>query len=177
MSSAQLLVVRGPETGLRFALDSGRALLGSDPSVDISLLGSGIAKRHCEIRAASGVFTIYSLTPGPSSFINGVPVREAILKDGDRLRLGNVDLLFHAEQPSGGHAMMAACSLFYLFRAMHGLELDEQNALEAQIREIAAADLGPGSLDMFVGGQAGDWGRTSQRTRSREPSPLARPSR
>ena len=160
MSSAQLLVVRGPETGLRFALDSGRALLGSDPSVDISLLGSGIAKRHCEIRAASGVFTIYSLTPEPSSFLNGVPIREAILSDGDRLRLGNVDLLFRADdspQSNGGHAMIAACSLFYLFRAMHGLDLDEQNALEAQIREIAAADLGPGSLDIFVGGQAGDW--------------------
>ncbi len=161
MSVALLLVVRGPETGLRFELDSGRVRIGTDPSVDIVLTGEGLAPRHCEIQSSESKFLLFSLTGEASCRINGVPVTEAMLDDGDRIRIGEIDLLFRQTQgdrPSG-QSLIAACSLFYLFRAMHGLDLDDQNALEAQIREIASGELGPGQLDIFIGGTPAEWAK------------------
>ncbi len=157
MSPALLLVVRGPETGLRFELDSGRVRIGSDPIVDIVL--TGLAPRHCEIQCADGKFTFASLTGNSACTINGVPATLATLDDGDRIRIGEIDLLFRQAQADRlpGQSLIAACSLFYLFRAMHGLDLDDQNALEAQIREIAAGELGAGQLDLFIGGTPADW--------------------
>jgi DNA-binding NtrC family response regulator len=157
MSPALLLVVRGPETGLRFELDSGRVRIGSDPTVDIVL--TGLAPRHCEIQCTDGKFTFSSLTGNSACTINGVPASVAILDDGDRIRIGEIDLLFRQAQADRlpGQSLIAACSLFYLFRAMHGLDLEDQIALEAQIREIAAGELGAGQLDIFIGGTPADW--------------------
>jgi len=159
MSPALLLVVRGPETGLRFELDSGRVRIGTDPSLDIVLTGEGLAPRHCEIHCSENKFKLFSLTGSSSCTINGVPAAEAILEDGDRIRIGEVDLLFRQtrEDRPPGQSLIAACSLFYLFRAMHGLDLDDQSALEAQIREIASGELGPGQLDIFIGGTPAGW--------------------
>lgn len=157
MSSALLLVVRGPETGLRFELDSGRVRIGSDPTVDIVL--TGVAPRHCEIQCVDGKFQLFSLSGNSACNINGVPATAATLGDGDRIRIGEIDLLFRqaqADRPPG-QSLIAACSLFYLFRAMHGLDLDDQTALEAQIREIACGELGSGQLDLFIGGTPADW--------------------
>jgi DNA-binding NtrC family response regulator len=150
-------VVRGPETGLRFELDSGRVRIGSDPTVDIVL--TGLAPRHCEIQCTDGKFTFSSLTGNSACTINGVPASVAILDDGDRIRIGEIDLLFRQAQADRlpGQSLIAACSLFYLFRAMHGLDLEDQIALEAQIREIAAGELGAGQLDIFIGGTPADW--------------------
>lgn len=168
MSSALLLVVRGPETGLRFELDSGRQRIGADPSSDIVL--EGLAPHHCQITAANGIFELTATAALCS--VNGVPTTAAILNDGDRLRLGDIDLLFRNSltvRPHG-QSLIAACSLLYLFRAMHGLDLDDQHPFESQIREIATDELGPGSLDVFIGGSPADWSARLA-TRSREINP------
>jgi DNA-binding NtrC family response regulator len=174
MQTAWLLVVRGPETGLRFELQSGRLRLGSDDNADIVLQGTGVAKQHAQIHGDASGFTLFA--PGSETAVNGVPATQTQLHDGDRLRLGEVELLFRHQAPEQkeeqpqGHSLIAACSLFYLFRAMHGLDLDEQTPLEAQVRNIASAELGPGQLDIFIGGTLADWAkRLSARQRAEGP--------
>lgn len=58
MQSAWLLVVRGPETGLRFELQSGRLRLGSDDNADIVLQGSGVARQHAQIHGDVSGYTL-----------------------------------------------------------------------------------------------------------------------
>lgn len=182
MPSALLLVVRGPETGLRFELESGRVRLGADSNSDIVLEGSGVARQHGVIHGEEQgddlVFTLFAAANAVCA-LNGTPVQQAKLKDGARIRMGEVEMVFRdsktapsleeaeVEQEAQGQSLIAACSLFYLFRAMHALELDEQIPLEAQVRHIAASELGPGVLDVFVGGSLSDWaGRLKARQRA-----------
>jgi len=159
MSNPLLLVVRGPEAGLRFELDAGRVRIGADPSSDIILEGEGIAPHHCAVSVEDDRFTIQLLSPASVCMLNGVHTKSAVLTDADRIRLGEIDLLFRNPSDSRprGQSLISACSLFYLFRAMHGLDLDEQGPLESQIREIASDGLGPGTLDVFIGGEPSDW--------------------
>jgi DNA-binding NtrC family response regulator len=159
MNAPQLIVIRGPETGLRFELNPGRARIGSDPSADIVLTGEGLAPRHCDIQGHADTFTLISLLNPPACTVNGITVSSTELADGDRIRIGSVDLLFRSVAPQNqqGESLIAACSLFFLFRAMHGLDLDEQLAFESQVREITSSQLGEGILDVFISGTPAEW--------------------
>lgn len=158
MPIASLIVVRGPETGLRFELTTGRHRIGSSEDCDIVLAGRHVAPRHLEIHGGAEDFSLTLLSPAAPCAVNSVPVQSSVLRDGDHLHLGDVDLLFRLDAAdSRGQSLIAACSLFFLFRAMHGLDLDDQAPFEAQVREIATAELGPGLLDVFIGGTPADW--------------------
>ncbi len=156
MTPAHLLIVRGPDTGLRIELDAGRLTIGSHPSSDLALDSPTVAPYHAILHGAVNSFRFTSSAP---SFCNGVPVTACELADGDRLRLGEVELLFQAprEATIAANPLVSACSLFYLFRAMHGLAAELQVPLEAQIRSIARQHLGAGILDVFVEGTREDW--------------------
>ncbi|MFN8811635.1 MAG: sigma 54-interacting transcriptional regulator [Acidobacteriota bacterium] len=158
MNSAKLIVVRGPEAGLRFELSGGRNRIGASEDCDIVLKGRQLAPRHVDIEVKGELFSLSLLAPAAPCSLNGVVVGESVLRDGDHIQLGEVELLLRVEEEGErGHSLIAACSLFFLFRSMHGLDLEDQGPFEAQVREIAGAEVGSGLLDVFVGGTPADW--------------------
>lgn len=149
-----LFVVRGAESGLQFELMAGRVRLGSAAASDIAL--AGLAPLHAEVHGEGDRFVLIRRIADAPCLHNGRPVEQVELVDGDRIRLGPVELLFRCEAPPGD-GLMAACSLFYLFRAMHGLWLEDQRVLETQIREVVRPQLPGVWLDALVGGNGGTW--------------------
>jgi DNA-binding NtrC family response regulator len=71
------------------------ATLGSDSSCQIQLAGEDIAERHCRIEKRDSGYFIRDLRTTEGTFLNDAKIVEAILQDGDFIRLGSLELLFN----------------------------------------------------------------------------------
>src|SRR5712692_1479608 len=100
------LVARdGPLKGSVFSLDEGEFSVGRNPSNRLSVSDPSLSRQHCVIASRGEQFEIRDLESRNGTFVNGVPVRERILADGDEVQIGNSLFLFLAEEsqpaPSG----------------------------------------------------------------------------
>lgn len=89
--------------GERYALIPARRLtLGRDPKCAIQLDHEGVAPRHAQLRREADGFTLRALRGAGPILVDGLPLeRGQVLRDGQRLRLGTVELVFH-ETGRGG---------------------------------------------------------------------------
>ena len=76
--------------------------VGSDAQADLPILGDlGLAPWHYEIMPNEHGYWIRGMTPGFPLLINGQPVDVALLKDGDVITAGVLDLTFrHGPSPA-----------------------------------------------------------------------------
>ena len=97
------LVARdGPLKGSVYALDDSEFSVGRNPSNRLSVSDPSISRQHCVIVSQAGQYQIRDLESRNGTFVNGVPVRERAMADGDEIQIGNSLLLFLAEeQPAG----------------------------------------------------------------------------
>ncbi|MBK9383437.1 MAG: protein kinase [Planctomycetes bacterium] len=92
------LVVRvesGPQRGKSFELVAltGRWVIGSDPSAEISLGGEGLAARHLELgRLKDGSLGVRAVPPARAT-LNGAPIESARWSAGEKIELGSVVLV------------------------------------------------------------------------------------
>ncbi len=72
--------------------------VGRDESVEVHLHDPFVSTRHCRIEKKGGQYWIRDLRSRNGTFVNGTRVAEAILQDGDRIRVGSIDLIFSTEK-------------------------------------------------------------------------------
>lgn len=82
--------------GERFVLDEHPVLLGRLDECDITILDPNVSRRHAEIRPRGDGFVVVDLGSTNGTRVNGVPVTERELRDGDELQLGNTRIAFQA---------------------------------------------------------------------------------
>lgn len=70
------------------------SILGSHESCQIQLSGPGIAARQARLENGP-LLVLKDLRTGSGVYVNGTRVVEALLRDGDVLRIGDTDLLVH----------------------------------------------------------------------------------
>jgi len=93
------LVARdGPLKGSVFALDASEFSVGRNPSNRLSVSDPSLSRQHCVITARGSEFEIRDLDSRNGTFVNGVPVHERVLEDGDEIQIGNSLFLFLAEE-------------------------------------------------------------------------------
>jgi pSer/pThr/pTyr-binding forkhead associated (FHA) protein len=68
--------------------------VGRGRNNDIILDDPRVSRHHAQIRRRRGTFMIFDLDSANGTFVNGRPVEEAILSDGDRVSFGGVELVF-----------------------------------------------------------------------------------
>ncbi len=73
-----------------FPLASGRYLIGSAPDCDLVIAVSGVAPQHCLMIVGVNKTIVKAISP--LTWINDGPLTEAVLKHGERLILGPVEL-------------------------------------------------------------------------------------
>ncbi len=84
------------------ALEEGENVLGRDPDVGIFLDHTSVSRRHALIRIAGEGAVVEDLGSKNGTFLRGERMAAAsALTDGDKLRLGSVDLVFHVFPLSG----------------------------------------------------------------------------
>jgi len=88
---AESAVEGGP---YRFRVTAGRArTLGRSTNADFVLDAVFVSRFHCSLSVADGGLAVENLSRSNGTFVNEQRIEQAVLKEGDRLRVGRVELV------------------------------------------------------------------------------------
>ncbi|HSQ57980.1 MAG TPA: ATP-binding protein [Gemmata sp.] len=90
----RLIVLRGVDEGKQFDLSGTPITVGRHSSNAVALHDTQVSRRHLELRAAPGGYHLVDLGSGNGTLLNGQPVAEAPLRNGDAISLGQTVLMF-----------------------------------------------------------------------------------
>ncbi len=95
-----VVVERGNDKGTEVTVDDGNVyVFGRDPKVAAITLSDSLAsRRHFEIRADGGSYTLTDCNSTNGTFLNDEPVKSAPLKIGDKIQVGDTILSFLSDQ-------------------------------------------------------------------------------
>ena len=80
-----------------------RATLGRDPACDLVLDDASVSRRHAQVAREAGGFSLTDLGSSGGTFVGDERVTAPrLLLDGDRVRLGGLELRFDAGDPPPG---------------------------------------------------------------------------
>ncbi|MBO9667339.1 MAG: sigma 54-interacting transcriptional regulator [Bdellovibrio sp.] len=68
--------------------------LGKDSQCQIQLPGDDLSERHCRLERKESTYIIRDLRTPTGTFVNGARIMEAVLQEGDIIRIGSQELLF-----------------------------------------------------------------------------------
>lgn len=91
-----LTIVSGPSAGARFDLDQ-ETTIGRAPASGVKLDDPSVSGHHCTVRASEGNYTIKDQGSTNGTQVNGQDIKERVLRNGDRLSVGSVELEFKDE--------------------------------------------------------------------------------
>ena len=91
--------------GCRFRITPGRArTLGRSTNADFVLDALLVSRFHCSLSADDDGLTVENLSRSNGTFVNDRRVDQAVLKAGDRLRVGRIELVVSIGEPTAGDA-------------------------------------------------------------------------
>ena len=88
------LIYQDGDTPQTYTFTEGEVIIGRSPECQIVLKDFGISRTHARLVADEDGVRIQDLKSKNGTQVNGVPVVEAPLKDGDRILLGKFQLTF-----------------------------------------------------------------------------------
>lgn len=97
---ASLTVETGDLAGKQVEIRSERLVIGRAGSASLVLPTGSVSGQHCAIIQRSGRCVLQDMDSTNGTRLNGSPVREARLKHGDLISVGDVDIRF--EDAGGG---------------------------------------------------------------------------
>jgi pSer/pThr/pTyr-binding forkhead associated (FHA) protein len=89
---AKLVVLSAGLAGKSFELKPDRTTLGRLDDNDFALAEGSVSSHHAEIFSRGSDWVVKDLNSTNGTFINGEPTKEAVLKPGQTLRLGQMEL-------------------------------------------------------------------------------------
>jgi hypothetical protein len=93
---ARLRFVDGPLARREIALRPGRTRIGALAENDVAIAAPSVSRVHAEIRSEGDHWVIVDLDSTNGTRLNGSPVTSAPLRAGDRIRIGEVEVVFEA---------------------------------------------------------------------------------
>jgi hypothetical protein len=85
--------------GDRRELTMDRAVIGRAREVDIQVSDPNVSRRHAELRREGVDWVVVDLGSTNGIEVNGRKVKRAQLEDGDRISMGQTELVFEREKP------------------------------------------------------------------------------
>ncbi len=84
--------------GGRRDVDKRRVLIGRSKECDVQLSDSNVSRRHAEVRQEGASYWIVDLDSTNGIEVNGRRLKRAKLEDGDRLVIGETEVVFRRER-------------------------------------------------------------------------------
>ena len=107
--AAWVTVEAGRLRGRQYRLERAVATVGRAEENAVGLFGDpGVLPRHAEITKRADGYILKSLSPQQGVFLNGGRIESAALHDGDRIKIGNYELMFHLRNAPPGAVRPAA---------------------------------------------------------------------
>ena len=99
-SAPTLEIAEGPDIGRRFKLEgkSQEVTIGRDPACEFQIDSDVISRKHARVVRKWDAVQIEDLGSRNGVFVNKERVRQKVLKDGDRIYLGTILLMFRNPQ-------------------------------------------------------------------------------
>ena len=97
-----LTIVKGPQTGETFELDSTHISLGRDPKNSVFLNDMPVSRHHAQIDLSNlglGYATIEDLNSLNGTWVDGAIINKATLQDGSTIQIGTFRMVFHTSKP------------------------------------------------------------------------------
>ncbi len=89
-----LVVKRGPNTGMRYALEAEVTRAGRHPESDIFLDDITVSRRHAEFTTRDSVTSVRDVGSLNGTYVNRERIEEASLSSGDEVQIGKFKLLY-----------------------------------------------------------------------------------
>ncbi len=93
VSSAQMAWLS--DSVRKVPLRTARLTIGRALDNDLILEGTGVSRRHAQVEQRHGRYVLRDLGSRHGTQVNGQPIQEVVLRDGDVLSLGGQRLVFH----------------------------------------------------------------------------------
>ncbi len=94
---ASLYVIAGTDEGKRFELSTAVVGLGREANNAIRLHDTEASRRHAELRLLpNGTHQLVDLGSSNGTFLNGKMIKDAVVKPGDEIRIGQSTMVFLA---------------------------------------------------------------------------------
>jgi two-component system cell cycle response regulator len=90
---AYLIVLAGSNVGEMYRIESGEIVIGRASGTAIRLNDDGISRRHARLLQAGNEIVIEDLNSANGTLVNGEQVKQIVLHDGDKIRLGSTTIL------------------------------------------------------------------------------------
>lgn len=94
-----LIIERGLGAGKRLHLEIFPVTIGRDPTNTIVLDGDDVSRFHLRIKKRGRLFICEDLESRNGTYINGDKILNSILKNGDKLLVGETELQFATSEP------------------------------------------------------------------------------
>lgn len=94
MSMPKIIAIAGALKGSIVELGETSVTIGRDVSNTLNIDDKMVSRSHCVVRRERGLYKITDLESHNGTLINGIPIKEQVLKHGDRLQIGNNFFLF-----------------------------------------------------------------------------------
>jgi len=94
----RLLGIAGPFQGTAFSLQERNVSIGRESSNDLWIADSALSRRHCLLLPQGGQCVIRDLGSRNGTLVNGVPVEEQLLRNGDHISVGDSVLIYLREE-------------------------------------------------------------------------------
>lgn len=82
--------------GTRVVIGAESVVIGRLPECGVVLGDANVSRRHAEIRRQGGAVVVADLQSTNGTRVNGVPVRERVLEDGDEIMVGTTPIRYEA---------------------------------------------------------------------------------
>ena len=102
--SALLVVLRGPNAGSRFLLDTEVVKAGRHPDSDIFLDDVTVSRKHAEFLREGERFRLRDVGSLNGTYVNRERVDDLVLSAGDEVQIGKYRMTFHPHHETVGGA-------------------------------------------------------------------------
>jgi transcriptional regulator with GAF, ATPase, and Fis domain len=95
----KLIALLGPLRGRNFELNGKTNIIGRLPSNAICIPDQAVSRQHCLLEAEGERVTLQDLDSRNGTRVNGIPVKNRLLQDGDLIEVGDSQFLFVLGRP------------------------------------------------------------------------------
>jgi signal transduction histidine kinase len=92
----RLIVIQGADEGKQFDLNDEPLTVGRDSANKVRLHDTEVSRRHAEFVRTPDGYRVLDVGSANGTFVNDRPIRDVLLRPGDRVQVGQSVLLFSA---------------------------------------------------------------------------------